>query len=162
MSELTYCPECDGLGTIDGFECGVCCGDRLIWPADIEKPHWLTGRFMDHSHYDHRCDNCERRPGVRSGAQRIFAERLRQSAIGYTPDHDAEHAEGDLVEAAVCYALAYRSDDPPFAGDPHGIRWPWEPESWKPADDPVRNLEKAGALIAAEIDRLQARAEVPA
>ena len=27
-------------------------------------------------------------------------------------------------------------------------------EWWKPSADPVRNLEKAGALIAAEIDRL--------
>ena len=28
-------------------------------------------------------------------------------------------------------------------------------EWWKPSIDPVRNLAKAGALIAAEIDRLQ-------
>ena len=32
--------------------------------------------------------------------------------------------------------------------------WPWEPADWKPDNDPVRNLVKAGALIAAEIDRL--------
>jgi hypothetical protein len=33
--------------------------------------------------------------------------------------------------------------------------WPWEqPDWWKPSDNPIRNLEKAGALIAAEIDRL--------
>jgi hypothetical protein len=35
-------------------------------------------------------------------------------------------------------------------------RWPWEPEGWKPSDDPIRNLVKAGSLIAAEIDRLLA------
>jgi hypothetical protein len=32
--------------------------------------------------------------------------------------------------------------------------WPWEWSFWKPRD-PVRNLVIAGALIAAEIDRLQ-------
>ena len=33
--------------------------------------------------------------------------------------------------------------------------WPWSDKWWKPSDDPVRNLVKAGALLAAEIDRLQ-------
>lgn len=39
---------------------------------------------------------------------------------------------------------------------PHGAwnDWPWEDAAWKPVDDPIRNLVKAGALIAAEIDRL--------
>lgn len=34
-------------------------------------------------------------------------------------------------------------------------QWPWTYDTWKPGDDPVRCLVKAGALIAAEIDRLQ-------
>jgi hypothetical protein len=33
--------------------------------------------------------------------------------------------------------------------------WPWDMKWWKPSDDPIKNLVKAGALIAAEIDRLQ-------
>lgn len=33
--------------------------------------------------------------------------------------------------------------------------WPWERKWWKPSQDQVRNLVKAAALIAAEIDRLQ-------
>ena len=38
--------------------------------------------------------------------------------------------------------------------------WPWDMKWWKPSDeDPIRNLVKAGALIAAEIDRLQRRTE---
>jgi hypothetical protein len=32
--------------------------------------------------------------------------------------------------------------------------WPWDKERWKPSMDPKRNLVKAGALIAAELDRL--------
>jgi len=31
--------------------------------------------------------------------------------------------------------------------------WPWEPRHWKPDASPTRNLVKAGALIAAAIDR---------
>lgn len=40
-------------------------------------------------------------------------------------------------------------------------KWPssWHPEWWKPSNDPVRNLVKAGALIAAEIDRIQRQGE---
>ena len=34
-------------------------------------------------------------------------------------------------------------------------QWPFEDAAWKPSHDPVKNLVKAGALIAAEIDRLQ-------
>jgi len=37
--------------------------------------------------------------------------------------------------------------------------WPWAQTAFKPSGDPVRNLEKAGALIAAEIDRTQASIE---
>lgn len=33
--------------------------------------------------------------------------------------------------------------------------WPWPISTFKPSADPIRNLEKAGALLAAEIDRLQ-------
>ena len=33
--------------------------------------------------------------------------------------------------------------------------WPWEPASFKPQDGQIRNLVKSGALIAAEIERLQ-------
>ena len=36
--------------------------------------------------------------------------------------------------------------------------WPWEQESFKPTTD-IRDLIKAGALIAAAIDRLQMKEE---
>jgi hypothetical protein len=35
------------------------------------------------------------------------------------------------------------------------LAWPWAEKWWKPSEDQVRNLVKAGALIAAEIDRIQ-------
>lgn len=100
---------------------------------------------------------------VRSGVVRISDERQRQILQeGWTPDHDTEHGPGDLAAAAQCYAevatIQLRdpssSDLRELLAGPSPI-WPWEPSWWKPSDDPIRNLEKAGALTAAEIDRHQ-------
>lgn len=102
-----------------------------------------------------------------TGAEMIAAERRRQiESEGWTAQHDdTEHAGGGLLEAAVCYAGAaeatyYNPQCVTFKGGwrvGEGVPsdWPWAPEWWKPSDDPIRNLVKAGALIAAEIDRLQ-------
>lgn len=101
-----------------------------------------------------------------SGIDLIAAERQRQiEAEGWTPKHDDEYCNGELAEAAACYAHPNR----PMVPDTNGIDppvpcdWPWDPEWWKPKDR-VRDLVRAGALIAAEIDRLQredARRETP-
>lgn len=81
-------------------------------------------------------------------AKDVLAERTRQiSHEGWTPSHDDEHADGSLAVAAVCYASAGTSID-------FGIRyWPWDDASYKPGGA-RRNLVKAGALILAEIERL--------
>lgn len=90
-----------------------------------------------------------------SGVDLIAAERQRQiSAEGYTPDHDAEHISGELLTAAVCY-LRIRCQNP-WVKQTTSPEWPFEFAAWKPTADQVGNLVKAGALIAAEIDRLQA------
>lgn len=90
-----------------------------------------------------------------TGIERIAAERQRQVDVeGWTPEHDDEHTNGELAQAAIAYATvgAQRSQ-----ADVARAYFPreWHPDSWKPSDDPIRNLEKAGALIAAEIDRLE-------
>lgn len=88
------------------------------------------------------------------GIDLIAAERERQVIEeGYTPEHDAGHAHA-LVDAARAYAHAgaVRAGSTPLG-------WPWAPEDWKPSGDPVRNLAKAGALIAAAIDSLEAGRE---
>lgn len=92
-----------------------------------------------------------------TGVERIAHERLRQiTDKGWTAKHDVEHDKGELARAARCYAYAaacqIASGMPTNA--PSGGLWPWSEDWWKPSDDPIRNLEKAGALIAAEIDRL--------
>lgn len=80
-----------------------------------------------------------------SGAELIAAERRRQMDVeGWTPEHDDAHDGGELVNAALAYCMGLFSC------------WPWDTAWWKPSpDDRVRELVKAGALIAAEIDRIQ-------
>lgn len=105
------------------------------------------------------CDNCgtDCRPLIApdvepepltKAATDILAERARQvSQEGWTPAHDDEHADGALALAASAYAM-------PNAMDGYAPRqWPWSMAWWKPKDR-RRNLVKAGALILAEIERL--------
>lgn len=97
-----------------------------------------------------------------TGAEMIVAERRRQVEVeGYLPDHDI--TENDLLQlpvAAWCYLGDLLTDGPDFTREEHldpPDGWPWEPEFWRPTpEDDIRQLVKAGALIAAEIDRLQA------
>lgn len=94
------------------------------------------------------------------GAQRIAEERARQQAMGWSVEHDREHDNYELTRAAECYVRAARgewSHAPEWKDGHPNMRpegWPFEVDAWHPSDDPARNLEKAGALIAAEIDRV--------
>ena len=94
-----------------------------------------------------------------TGVELIAAERQRQVEVeGWTPEHDDEHRSGELGMAAQAYIdgsrkAVHATSDLWKLGAP--TVWPWETSWWKPSDDPIRNLVKAGALIAAEIDRLQ-------
>lgn len=115
--------------------------------ASLEKPHEWPDQF---------------------GITAIWTERLRQIGVeGWTSAHDDAHTKGELAMAAVCYAaLAAFTQCRHLEGKPSemfppktdSVWWPWAEEWWKPSDDPIRNLEKAGALLAAEIDRLKRRA----
>ncbi|MDQ0314827.1 hypothetical protein [Amorphus orientalis] len=96
----------------------------------------------------------------------IAAERLRQiEAEGWSTEHDDGHAGGQLAAAAAAYAW--------FATLPDALRthfesaamcerdrpivlkrcWPWAWQWWKPRSR-RRDLVRAGALIVAEIERL--------
>ncbi len=96
------------------------------------------------------------------GVAAILSERIRQRLQeGWTPEHDDEHDEGELALAAAAYTIAATPED--ALGDSDYLvstieeLWPWADEWWKPST-PKRSLEKAGALIAAEWERLD-RAE---
>lgn len=97
-----------------------------------------------------------------SGAELIRGERARQRFVeGWTPEHDDRHWRDEMASAAACYAMP---DDSRLMrgafGAPIPADWPWDAEWWKPTpNDRIRELVKAGALIAAEIERLQ-RAEL--
>ena len=104
-----------------------------------------------------------------TGIKLIARERKRQiEKEGWTAEHDDEHKQGQLVDAAVCYALPekYRDIDiivkytRNYTREFFDAFWPWEDKDWKPTpDNRIRELEKAGALIAAEIDRLLRKEE---
>ena len=91
----------------------------------------------------------ERRQEMKSGIELISAERQRQiTEEGWTSAHDDTHTSGDLPIAAACYAI------PP--GGLRALMWPFDFKWLKETpNDRVKELVKAGALIAAEIDRIQ-------
>lgn len=113
---------------------------------------------------------------MKTGIELIAEERQRQISVeGWSPEHDQEHVLGELAQAAACYALPSQRvvmSQPPVVNNPRSvdeveygiyeetkpgqIHWPFETEWYKRTpDNRVRELVKAGALIAAEIDRLQ-------
>lgn len=93
----------------------------------------------------------------KTGIELIAEERQRQIEVeGWTAEHDAiANNDSQLSQAAWCYIVEADYRDSAGPGDaPSG--WPWDAKWWKPTpDDRIRELQKAGALIAAEIDRLQ-------
>ena len=89
-----------------------------------------------------------------NGIESIAAERQRQiEKEGWTPAHDNEHDEGDIALAAACYALPVAENYVECIEGMGPIMWPWAYKWWKPKDR-RSDLVRAGALIAAEIDRL--------
>lgn len=110
-----------------------------------------------------------------SGVEQISKERMRQiSDEGWTGEHDSNHCDDELAWAAACYAapepiyekIGKRSI---YVDIGKGVTmtvegvvddfvdpWPWDDEFDKRnKHDRKRKLVIAGALIAAEIDRLQ-------
>lgn len=98
---------------------------------------------------------------MKTGAELIAAERTRQiEQEGWSRERDvAVHQNDELALAAATYAMPNRLRErfSDRIGGWIAIWWPWPVKWWKPTpEDRVRELVKAGALIAAEIDRLQA------
>lgn len=84
----------------------------------------------------------------------IVAERRRQVEVeGWTAEHDDKHARGEMAIAAACYALETVASDKVRESDTVPKIWPWDAEWWKPTYR-RRDLVKAGALIVAEIERM--------
>lgn len=94
----------------------------------------------------------------------IITERQRQIEIEcWTPEHDDEHVDGAIALAAASYAWSSvhkKISDTQTAGIPPGF-WPWDWKWWKPKN-PRRDLVRAGALIIAEIERIDRSAMIAA
>ncbi|MDH1673977.1 hypothetical protein [Comamonas aquatica] len=101
-------------------------------------------------------------------ARDVLAERKRQiETEGWKPERDDVYDTGEMALAAACYAAHSASCAAIKA--PHTARgvfvrtrsaqdfvgemWPWSADWWKPSGH-RRNLEKAAALILAEIERI--------
>lgn len=95
-----------------------------------------------------------------NGAELIAQERARQiQEEGYDAAHDAGQGHA-LARAGVAYAIAGTGHVVDVDDDVEAWQWwPWSLDAWKPSYDMVRNLVRAGALIAAAIDAHQAAAE---
>lgn len=103
-----------------------------------------------------------------NGAVLIAIERRRQiEGEGYTPDHDDEHLDGALACAGASYAAEYGAMNSELSPRARSYMmaealalWPFMPSERKPTpDDPLSQLIKAGAFIAAEIDSLIRKTE---
>lgn len=81
----------------------------------------------------------------------VLVERERQiKNEGHTAEKDDSYTGSELVKAAGCY-LIY-SDAYPNKGQPPEL-WPWAKAAWKPTNY-RHDLVRAGALILAELDRI--------
>lgn len=89
-------------------------------------------------------------------ARDVLAERQRQiSAEGWTPEHDDEHDSGSMAIAAACYAIADRKDVQVQTLNIRMLwRWTGWADLWFKPKDRRHNLVRAGALIIAEVERI--------
>ncbi|SIR82043.1 hypothetical protein SAMN05878276_0376 [Aquipseudomonas alcaligenes] len=109
-------------------------GDKVlqVWPlaAHDHHPSYMTGA-----------------PLLSTAAQDVLAERNRQlTAEGWTPAHDDLYCAAELPRAAAAYILNGANDEAPAI-------WPFTSKWWKPRDARA-NYVRAGALILAEVERL--------
>lgn len=144
---------------MSGHTCEATDGYSASWAGE-----WYSGE------YPPRCKHCGRfmpahGRGDMSGIDRIAYERDRQLLEeGFTRKRDrAEYPDGQLARVAALYALPRAWRALPLEEYDNRtlleVAWPWTWQWWKPSEnDRIRELEKAGALIAAEIDRLLAEA----
>lgn len=92
---------------------------------------------------------------VTAAAADVLAERQRQvAAEGWTAERDDSYQNSELADAAACYAIHAHNQG--FSTPAH---WPWSTTWWKQTN-PRRDLVKAGALILAEIERIDRAAGI--
>ncbi len=153
---LDCCPFCDGVAQVfelsEPSEYVVCCDDcgasSAVVVAIGDDPTLALAQLWNRRH--HR---------ITAAVDAVLAERARQiHHEGWSKQHDDTHVRGEMADAAGCYALMAGSGV--HLKDHHiplPRQWPWDARHWKPSGR-RRDLIKAGALILAEIERLDRQA----
>ena len=168
----------EGLRTSDGYRNSTLSGRdyNLMWnlwkAAGAELVEALEKAKGMETYWKTQCrgitDHCEELQAriaelesrtVTAAAADVLAERKRQvTTEGWTPEHDDQHVNFEMAIAGGLYAIS-------AVDSHHKLRnsapsaWPWDRKWWKP-DGPRRDLVKAGALILAEIERLDRAAGI--
>ncbi|HGM4821483.1 TPA: hypothetical protein ACKP7E_000402 [Pseudomonas aeruginosa] len=167
-AEARQCVNCRHIGINDAADYAACHDCRWTGPEpDEDKCPGCAGENCMAA----ACPECGGRyelvaeakistPAAQAGQMPqawldVQAERRRQSeAEGWTPEHDDEHSHGQMARAAACYALAGSSaPNDGTAALLVSLAWPWDEQWWKPSTA-RRDLVKAGALVLAEIERI--------
>lgn len=152
-------PAADTLRLLDEI-------DRLRAENERLRADMSSGSFYQEKDIDAMQDEIERLRAelerseiadamAGKAARDIVLERMRQINVeGWFPEIDDEQRLGELAAAAACYC-----HPEPCMDDTKGVpfSWPWQRRWWKPTTR-RRDLVKAGALILAEIERID-RAE---
>lgn len=139
---------------------------RLIEAGARDSEALVTRLLKGSAHTDLEAHDARvRREALGTGGvEAIAAERKRQMEVeGWTPEHDDDEHGGEQLAAA---ASAYLLHDLGVPVLDHGAIpclnrrvWPWGFAWWKPKSY-RKNLIRAGALIAAEIDRLDRKSPI--
>ncbi len=151
----------------EGYDVGKDMMKRLAAIGVIESKGFNRYQFTEFGDYvvENRAPSAPGTPEApqTAAARDVLAERQRQIEVeGWTPEHDDMNGDGQMAVAAGYYALA--------CGYPHErdigrgqvpSYWPWEPSWWKPRTK-RENLVRSGALVLAEIERLDRAAQLDA
>lgn len=153
-------PECAGVSHTEDPDFAA----RLAYLADmndglVRNPvPWRELSPEERDEYRRAVQGLARQGAV----QHIEYERAKQVRKGFSGPHDDRHTDQELVTVAIAYAvlavMQQTRADAADALDGHPplteLGWPAGEWTWLPERTPTENLIKAGALIAAEIDRL--------
>lgn len=109
-----------------------------------DKLEWIVNEAIQHAAPAAQGDSTQ-------AEKDVLAERRRQIDVeGRTTESDDRHIDCQLARAAATYALCTEPGQLKLQGI---TVWPWGPHWWK-FTDYRRNLVKSGALILAEIERI--------
>lgn len=134
--------------------------ENLTW-EDVRKIVNIADKMIDLDVMDELPECCESEEGYyteilnrffnreTSGIEQIRCERQKQiDKYGYTPSHDSAYKHGELLMGALSYLNCA------IHGKNVGMEdWPFDKAYFAEEDDDSEYLKKAGAFIAAELDR---------